>query len=1171
MASGRDRELRSSTMPLDHAQEFALSFTAEAVHLLRRKDSVDGTDDWQAVGSVEFTSPNFRADMVALRQMASGQDATSLPVVLIIPQDQILYTSLSVPTGPARQQAVGQALDGLTPYQVDELSFDWTDEGGNVRVAAVARQTLLEAREFAERHGFVGAGYSAQPQEDEYLGTPYFSLEEAVEDPAPDLSAAPLSLDLEADTAEDEPAAPISDEATPEAEQPILDGFDLPEAAAAEAVQTATEEDEQEPAEASESADDQPSLFDEATDQGDDTLSAGDAVAVAEPARQAEEHDVEDADFEEVESLDSEDDTAASDEHAGDGLAEVDHVEEAEFEDSAESEVDADSTDDAADFEEEEEAADEEDADAADDAEFDDSAEFDDETDQIDEEPDEEGVDDDELDEDLEDADLDDNEAELDDEDLDEKELDDDLTEAERDALAAASAEVAAAEAAAQVASARRIETASGTTVVRHGAPSLGAAGHRVAADHDEDAGAVVSRRKLPGTRGGLVELVAMLGALVVGLLLVWAFFVPSDNPAQLARDIAQNNVPAVTEPEQQPETEPQVEPEVVAPAVPAEVEPAPATDLSAEPVPSENEAPAPLPTEHPEITTPEAPATPATTPSEPAFALSPVEQALVVAAATEPLEAALRPVPRPAAPAPAASAPEEPASPAAQVAATQPAASQAPAQQPAAPAARAAATRPAATATTAPARTAAPAAARPALASSARPVGAPRRRAAAPTADTPPRVPSDPLPYEASQREPVRPAAVRPASRPQVRPARSQPAPAATPAPAAEAQPRQAPAAQETRASGLRSSSRPPSRPEGAIPDTLADEPLTPAEQNDIRILMRDLLKADAGDAAAALPQESYRVAEARPARRPAGHDGAAVRSDAVDDAVRAAASATPPPVSRPDSPGDNLPPKTNGSTMPARVSGGLLDSSARPRARPAKGGGSTQAGVEAAVAEAVAGGADAATPAGSMSLAALTTSGVPPRRPKNGAATQDTATSAAAAPAAEEPAADPAQSARRELDEQLQAQAEARIRARAAADAAAEAQARAQAEARARAQVEAEQRAAAARRQTYKPQELDEEPEVQQQNVPAGRTAATVASAATQKRGLNTGRTTIIGIIGAGKASRALIRLRSGKIVTVRLGDKIDGGTINSIGDGKITYVKSGRLHELRMLNER
>ena len=46
---------------------------------------------------------------------------------------------------------------------------------------------------------------------------------------------------------------------------------------------------------------------------------------------------------------------------------------------------------------------------------------------------------------------------------------------------------------------------------------------------------------------------------------------------------------------------------------------------------------------------------------------------------------------------------------------------------------------------------------------------------------------------------------------------------------------------------------------------------------------------------------------------------------------------------------------------------------------------------------------------------------------------------------------------------------------------------------------------------------------------------------------------------------------RLRSGKVVTVRLGDRIDGGAINSIGNGKISYVKGGRTYSLPILNGR
>ena len=35
---------------------------------------------------------------------------------------------------------------------------------------------------------------------------------------------------------------------------------------------------------------------------------------------------------------------------------------------------------------------------------------------------------------------------------------------------------------------------------------------------------------------------------------------------------------------------------------------------------------------------------------------------------------------------------------------------------------------------------------------------------------------------------------------------------------------------------------------------------------------------------------------------------------------------------------------------------------------------------------------------------------------------------------------------------------------------------------------------------------------------------------------------------IIGAGKASRALVRLSNGRVLTLRLGDKINGGTATS-----------------------
>ena len=63
----------------------------------------------------------------------------------------------------------------------------------------------------------------------------------------------------------------------------------------------------------------------------------------------------------------------------------------------------------------------------------------------------------------------------------------------------------------------------------------------------------------------------------------------------------------------------------------------------------------------------------------------------------------------------------------------------------------------------------------------------------------------------------------------------------------------------------------------------------------------------------------------------------------------------------------------------------------------------------------------------------------------------------------------------------------------------------------------------------------------------------------------------TQLIGTVGAGKASRGLIRLRNGKIVTVRLGDKINGGQITQIGNGGLQYVKAGKQYALPILNGR
>ncbi|AUH34837.1 hypothetical protein [Paracoccus tegillarcae] len=465
------------------------------------------------------------------------------------------------------------------------------------------------------------------------------------------------------------------------------------------------------------------------------------------------------------------------------------------------------------------------------------------------------------------------------------------------------------------------------------------------------------------------------------------------------------------------------------------------------------------------------------------------------------------------------------------------------------------------------------------ALSRSSRPAAPPSRTALPAPNDATPVVPANPQPFEQrTEPAPVQLSGIRPPSRPSTPAAAPVPAPtpaavtAPAPAPAAAPAPAPAPAAAAPAApaaDSLERSTRPPSRPSNLSLNLLSprgdDQRQAGLSAKEIRYLedlLQDLRTAELGSGGLSEAERGAVIllAQARPQRRPV--DVGASTQRAVANAVAAAMDATPPPAApRPQS----EPPRTAAS--PAATGG--LSNSARPRQRPASAAGrgsSDRQSVEQAIAAAVSTGP--LTP-GATALNALASSPLPPRRSGNRTVAAAAPQTAAAAPAPSGPDQAAIEAQRRE-DDALQAQAEARARARAATDAKAEAQARAAAEARARAQAEAEARAAAARNQSYTPPEAETEPEVTTA-IPKGSSSGAVAATATVKDGIPLKRTQIIGTIGAGKGSRALVRLSNGKIITLRLGDKINGGTITEIGNSRITYAKGGRSSQLAVLDGR
>ncbi|WP_158968440.1 pilus assembly protein PilZ [Chachezhania sediminis] len=80
-------------------------------------------------------------------------------------------------------------------------------------------------------------------------------------------------------------------------------------------------------------------------------------------------------------------------------------------------------------------------------------------------------------------------------------------------------------------------------------------------------------------------------------------------------------------------------------------------------------------------------------------------------------------------------------------------------------------------------------------------------------------------------------------------------------------------------------------------------------------------------------------------------------------------------------------------------------------------------------------------------------------------------------------------------------------------------------------------------------------------------GLTPENVAKLATNETDLNLRTTTLIGLLGSPKAPSALLRLSSGKIVTVRPGDRVAGRQVSAIGDDSITLGTGAGTKRLHM----
>ncbi|MBI6629836.1 hypothetical protein [Pontibaca salina] len=180
---------------------FALALSPKEITLLHNV-----ADEWHELGRVTPDAPDLAAAMADLREQALAKEPEGPHCRIIISDEQIRY--LSVETGTVdqqtREQLVRAALEGATPYAVSDLRYAISAQGTVTHIAAVALETLDEARQFTLRHGFIPISYAASPIDKAFSG------EAAFDYPAPATDQIKPS-----DTAPDDRMENISDALAP--------------------------------------------------------------------------------------------------------------------------------------------------------------------------------------------------------------------------------------------------------------------------------------------------------------------------------------------------------------------------------------------------------------------------------------------------------------------------------------------------------------------------------------------------------------------------------------------------------------------------------------------------------------------------------------------------------------------------------------------------------------------------------------------------------------------------------------------------------------------------------------------------------------------------------------------------------------------------------------------
>ncbi|MCC5955115.1 MAG: hypothetical protein JJU07_03355 [Natronohydrobacter sp.] len=164
---------------------FALGLTDDGITLWQRD-----TTGWLRVGAVAPDAADMDVQMQGLAKIASALAPEGVRTKLVVPDEQILFCDLPVAARNREMQGheIRAQLAGRTPYLVEELDFDWTVTDGMAHVAVVARETLVEAEDFARSFDLNPVSSVAAPVNGGFPQEPFFGPTRGAREIVGDLS-----------------------------------------------------------------------------------------------------------------------------------------------------------------------------------------------------------------------------------------------------------------------------------------------------------------------------------------------------------------------------------------------------------------------------------------------------------------------------------------------------------------------------------------------------------------------------------------------------------------------------------------------------------------------------------------------------------------------------------------------------------------------------------------------------------------------------------------------------------------------------------------------------------------------------------------------------------------------------------------------------------------------